>query len=84
MGESLAPQTRHRPKLHQFVTHIQRLRNSTDRETYEPGPVGVPHVEIGKRVSPALYRAILGAFAAPIGMDILDVEWSDPPEGRQP
>lgn len=72
------------PKLYPFVTHIQRLRSSPGQESYEPNPVGIPHVDIGKRVTPHLYRAILGAFAAPIGMDILDVEWSDPPEGRQP
>lgn len=71
-------------KKHDFVTHIQRLRASTDIESFEPWPIGIPEVELGKRVTPQTYRAILGAFAAPIGMDILDVEWSDPPEGRQP
>jgi hypothetical protein len=71
-------------KLHQFVTHIQRRRASSDPESYEPRPIGVPEVALGKRVTPHTYRAILSAFAAPIGMDILDVEWHDPPKGRQP
>ncbi|WP_156686772.1 hypothetical protein [Mycobacterium sp. Marseille-P9652] len=71
-------------KLHQFVTHIQRRPAFSAPESFYPNPTGVPTVQVGQRVTPQVYRAILAAFAAPIGMDILDVQWSDPPAGRQP
>lgn len=71
-------------KLIPHETHIQRRRSHDAPQTYEPNPTGVPAVEMGKRVTTSQYRAILAAFAAPIGMDILDLTWSDPPEGRQP
>lgn len=75
---------RHKGKLYPFTTHIQRLRSPGDQESFEPNPTGVPAIPLGQRVTPQVYRAILAAFAAPIGMDILDVQWSDPPAGRQP
>ncbi|AOT25781.1 hypothetical protein SEA_TORTELLINI_36 [Mycobacterium phage Tortellini] len=76
---------RHGTKLYTFVTHIQRRRSLIDQaESFEPNPVGVPRIDIGKRVTPRQYRDILSAFAAPIGLDILDITWTDPPEGRQP
>jgi hypothetical protein len=71
-------------KLYQFVTHVQRRAAFGDPESFDPNPIGVPIVQLGQRVTPQVYRAILAAFAAPVGMDILDVQWSDPPEGRQP
>jgi len=71
-------------KLFRNTTHIQRRRASGERESFEPNPLGVPAVEIDHRVTSQEYRAILQAFAAPIGMDILDVDWNDPPEGREP
>lgn len=72
-------------KLYQFVTHIQRRRSSSDSsQTFEPNPLGVPEIAIGQRVQPQEYRSILQAFALPIGMDILDIQWTDPPEGRRP
>lgn len=72
-------------KVHHFGTHLHRRRSLSDpSETFEPDPLGVPQIVIGQRVTPQEYRTILNAFAAPIGMDILDVTWADPPEGRQP
>lgn len=72
-------------KLYQFVTHVQRRRSSADpSESFEPNPLGVPAITLGQRVQPHEYRSLLSAFAAPIGMDILDIQWNDPPEGRQP
>jgi hypothetical protein len=72
------------PKLHQGVTHIQRRKAHDSDETYEPYPLGLPEIKLGHRVAPATYRLLLGAFAAPIGLDILNITWTDPPEGRQP
>lgn len=55
-------------KLHRFITHLQRRRSfGNPVETFEPEPLGVPNVTVGQRVSASDYRAILGAFAAPIG-----------------
>lgn len=71
-------------KFHRGVDHIQRRSQPAVKMTFEPNPIGVPSVERHKRVSPAQYRALLAAFAAPIRLDIIDLTWSDPPEGRQP
>lgn len=72
-------------KLHVGVTHIQRRPNSASTyESFHPNPAGVPDVERHRRVTPTQYRQLLAAFAAPIGMDIMDLTWHDPPEGRQP
>lgn len=71
-------------KLFTHENHIQRRRSPDGPESYEPNPNGVPTIEQGKRVTTSQYRAILASFAAPIGLDILDVVWIDPPEGRQP
>ena len=72
-------------KMVRGVTHLHRRpRSDSTYETFEPEPIGVPSIERHKRVTPAQYRQLLSAFAAPIGMDIMDVTWNDPPEGRQP
>ncbi|MDV7357689.1 hypothetical protein R4282_32365 [Rhodococcus oxybenzonivorans] len=72
-------------KFYRGVTHIQRLAKSDQgKPSFEPNPTGVPAIVRHKRVSPSEYRAVLGAFAAPIGLDILDVVWTDPPERRHP
>lgn len=65
-------------------TQRRRRERRQRRCSFEPNPLGVPTVEIDQRVTSQEYRAILQAFAAPIGMDILDVDWNDPPEGREP
>ena len=74
---------REQGKLIPYSTHLHRAR-SDDDVTYDPSPLGVPQIPLGQRVTPAQYRAILNAFAAPIGLDLIDLTWTDPDEGRQP
>lgn len=70
-------------RYYETHTHV-RYEYPDGSEDFIPGPLDVRSPELGKRVSGTQYYDLLTDFAIMRQIDATGVQWTDPPEGRQP